>query len=159
MCAPTWAISTKGRKTVVLVLAVLETHQHDLHQGLFFRLWAGRDRSEKALALILCDSVMRNRLLQNPVPTICVSRADPAHTHIPPSISPHFYKRASQVALPSGKEPACQCRRHKRHGFDPWVWKIPGGGHGHPLQYSCLENAMGRGAWRATVHGVAKRQT
>ena len=25
----------------------------------------------------------------------------------------------------SGKEPTCQCRRHKRHGFDPWVWKIP----------------------------------
>ena len=25
----------------------------------------------------------------------------------------------------SGKEPACQCRRHKRHGFDPWVGKIP----------------------------------
>ena len=42
---------------------------------------------------------MRNRLLQNPVPTISVSRADPAHTHIPPPISPHFYKGASQVAL------------------------------------------------------------
>ena len=104
MRAPTWAISTKGQKTVVLVLAVLETHQNDLHQGISFRLWAGRDRSEKALALIFCDSVMRNRLLQNPVPTICVSRSDPAHTHIPPSVSPHFYKGASQVALPSGKD-------------------------------------------------------
>ena len=29
-----------------------------------------------------------------------------------------------------------------------------GGGHGNPLQYSCLENPMDRGAWRATVHGV-----
>ena len=27
--------------------------------------------------------------------------------------------------IPSGKEPACQCRRHKSCGFDPWVWKIP----------------------------------
>ena len=35
----------------------------------------------------------------------------------------------------------------------------PGGGHGNPLQYSCLENSMDRGAWRATVHGVAKSQT
>ena len=35
---------------------------------------------------------------------------------------------------------------------------IPGGGHGHPLQYFCLENPMGRGAWRATVHRVAKSQ-
>ena len=31
-----------------------------------------------------------------------------------------------------------------------------GEGNGNPLQYSCLENPMGRGAWRATVHGVAK---
>ena len=37
--------------------------------------------------------------------------------------------------------------------------KSPGGGYGNSLQYSCLENSMDRGAWRATVHGVAKRQT
>ena len=35
----------------------------------------------------------------------------------------------------------------------------PGVGNGNPLQYSCLENSMDRGAWRATVHGVAKSQT
>ena len=34
-----------------------------------------------------------------------------------------------------------------------------GGGHGSPLQYSCLENPMDREAWRATVHRVAKSQT
>ena len=34
-----------------------------------------------------------------------------------------------------------------------------GGGHGNPLQYSCLENPMDRGAWWATVHGVTKSQT
>ena len=34
--------------------------------------------------------------------------------------------------------------------------KSPGGGHGNPLQYSCLENPMDRGAWWATVHGVVK---
>ena len=34
-----------------------------------------------------------------------------------------------------------------------------GGGHGNPLQYSCLENAMDRGAWQATVHSVAKSMT
>ena len=37
--------------------------------------------------------------------------------------------------------------------------RFPGGRHGNPLQYSCLENPMDRGAWRATVHGVAKSQT
>ena len=35
----------------------------------------------------------------------------------------------------------------------------PGGGQGHPLQYSCLENPMDREAWRATVHRVTKSQT
>ena len=35
---------------------------------------------------------------------------------------------------------------------------IPGGGHGHPLQYFCLENPMGGGAWWAIVHRVAKSQ-
>ena len=59
----------------------------------------------------------------------------------------------------SGKEPACQCRRLKRRRFDPWVRKIPGEGHSNPLQYSCLENPMDRGAWVATVHGVAKSWT
>ena len=38
----------------------------------------------------------------------------------------------------------------------PGLGRFPGGGHGNPLQYSCLENPMDRGAWRATVHGVAK---
>ena len=37
--------------------------------------------------------------------------------------------------------------------------RSPGGGHGNPLQYSCLENPMDREAWLATVHGMAKSQT
>ena len=60
---------------------------------------------------------------------------------------------------PSGKEPTCQCRRHERHGFDPWVGKIPWMRRGNPLQYSCLENPMGRGAWWATAHMVSKSWT
>ena len=36
---------------------------------------------------------------------------------------------------------------------------IPGGGNGNPLQYSCRDNPMDRGAWWATFHGVAKSQT
>ena len=38
----------------------------------------------------------------------------------------------------------------------PGLGRSLGGGNGNPLQYSCLENSMDRGAWRATVHGVAK---
>ena len=41
-------------------------------------------------------------------------------------------------------------------GLIPGLGKSPGGGHGNPLQYSCLENSMDRGAWWAAVHGVAK---
>ena len=56
----------------------------------------------------------------------------------------------------SGKESSCQCRGHERYGFNPWVGKIPGEGNGSPLQCSCLENPMDRGAWRAAVHGDTK---
>jgi len=41
-------------------------------------------------------------------------------------------------------------------GSIPGLGRSPGAGHGNPLQYSCLGNAMDRGAWWATVHGVAK---
>ena len=44
-------------------------------------------------------------------------------------------------------------------GLIPGSGRSPGGGHGNPLQYSCLENPIHRGAWRLTVHGVAKSQT
>ena len=41
----------------------------------------------------------------------------------------------------------------------PGLRRLLGGGHSNPLQYSCLENSMDRGAWRATVHRVTKSQT
>ena len=44
-------------------------------------------------------------------------------------------------------------------GLIPGLGRSPGGGHGNPLQYSCLENPMDRGAWWATVHGVIKNWT
>ena len=59
----------------------------------------------------------------------------------------------------SSKEPTCQCRRRKRYQFDPWSGRYPGGGHGNPLQYSCLENRMDRRAWHATVLRVSKSRT
>ena len=48
-----------------------------------------------------------------------------------------------------------QCRRRR---FKPWG-RSPGGGHGNPFQYFCLENPMDRGAWWANVHGVTRSQT
>ena len=44
-------------------------------------------------------------------------------------------------------------------GSIPGLGRYPEGRHGNPLQYSCLENPMDRGAWQATVHGFAKSQT
>ena len=41
-------------------------------------------------------------------------------------------------------------------GLIPGLGRFPGGGHGNPLHYSCLENPMDRGAWQATVHAVAE---
>ena len=61
----------------------------------------------------------------------------------------------------SGKEPACQCRRCKRcknPGSIRGLGRSPRGGHGNPLQYSCLENPMDRGAWQA-IRSHRVRQT
>ena len=43
-------------------------------------------------------------------------------------------------------------------GSVPGLGRSPGEGNGNTLQYSCLENSMDRGAWKATVHGVTKNQ-
>ena len=59
----------------------------------------------------------------------------------------------------NGKESACNARDTGDAGLIPGSGRFPGGGHGNPLQYSCLENPMDRGAWRVTVHGVAKSWT
>ena len=56
----------------------------------------------------------------------------------------------------SGKEHSCQWRKQNRCEFHPW---LEDRGHDNPLQYSCLENPMDRGAWWATVHGITKSQT
>ena len=62
-------------------------------------------------------------------------------------------------SFPGGSEvkaPACSAGNV---GSIPGSGRSPGEGNGNPLQYSCLENPMDRGAWWATVHGVAKSRT
>ena len=58
----------------------------------------------------------------------------------------------------SGKEPA-NAGGIRDTGLILGSGRSPRGGHGNPLQYSCLENPMDRGAWRAAIYSVAKRQT
>ena len=63
-----------------------------------------------------------------------------------------------QVA-PVGKNPPANAGDDRGAALIPESGRSPGEGNGNPLQYSCLENHMDRGAWWATVHGVARSQT
>ena len=68
------------------------------------------------------------------------------------------FKRASQVALVVKNLPA-KAGDVIEAGSIPGLGRSPGGRHGNPLQYSCLENPMDRGAWRVRVHRVTKSRT
>ena len=59
----------------------------------------------------------------------------------------------------SSKESTYKAGITGKAGSIPRSGRSPGGGHGNPPQYSCLENPMDRGAWQATVHRVVKSQT
>ena len=79
---------------------------------------------------------------------------------VDPSLLQYFVIMNSSLSGgASGKEPTCQCRRHKRCSSIPMLGRSLGGGCGNPLQYSCLDNPMDRGAWWATVHGIAELET
>ena len=82
------------------------------------------------------------------------TRGPPFIVILHPSITP--------LGLPwwlSGKESTCDVGDAGHSGSIPGSGRSPGGGHGYTLQYSCQENPMDRGAWRATVHRAAKSQT
>ena len=69
-----------------------------------------------------------------------------------------FSTEAPQVALEVNNMPA-SAGDIRDVGLIPGLRRSPRGGHGNPLQYSCLDNPMDRGAWRAMVHRVAKSRT
>ena len=66
-------------------------------------------------------------------------------------------EQSSRVALVV-KNPPVSVGEERDTGSIPGLGRSPGEGNGNLLQYSCLENPMDRGAWRATVHGVVKSQ-
>ena len=81
------------------------------------------------------------------------------YPHLADKICTYLHvSRASQVALVVKDPPANAGDRRDTGSFLGWG-RSPGGGQGNPLQHSCLENPMDRGAWQATVHRVAKSQT
>ena len=82
------------------------------------------------------------------------------HHHSQLQVFLHPYRLLSLLEVfaggTSGKEPTCHCRLDvKDIGSVSWWGRFPGEGNSNPLQYSCLENPMDKGAWRATVHRVA----
>ena len=67
--------------------------------------------------------------------------------------------KKSYLGLPwwlSSKGSACNAREVGDAGLIPGLRRFPRRGHGNPLQYSCWENSMDRGTWRATVNGIAE---
>ena len=69
---------------------------------------------------------------------------------------PHFMGFLCGI---TGEVPACQCRRHRRYVFDPWVGKIPGKRKQQPTLVFLPGKSHGQRSLWATVHGVAKSQT
>ena len=69
-----------------------------------------------------------------------------------------YISGASQVALVVNNLPA-NAGDARDAGLIHELGRSPGGGNGNPLQYFCLENPMDRGAWEATVYGVAELDT
>ena len=71
------------------------------------------------------------------------------------------------LEAPTGRKIRCPCGSDGKEfacnagdpGLIPGSGRSPREGIGYPLQYSCLENSMDRGAWKATVHGVTKSRT
>ena len=68
-------------------------------------------------------------------------------------------KMISPLAFPGGSEGKASVYNVGNLDLSPGLGRSPGEGNGNPLQYYCLENPMDRGAWWATVHGVAKSWT
>ena len=98
------------------------------------------------------DSFMRNN-------SMTVSQTIHPHYEIRSSPLTFLYVHFIFLSFPGGsdgKESACSAGDL---GSIPGLGRSPGEGHGNPLQYSCLENSMDRGAWRAAVCGVAKSRS
>ena len=109
-------------------------------------------------SLIWICTLTQKYMIMNTQRTPCLSPIAAIYTkpHIMdiPILSDLFLLLVTHTS--DGKESACNAGGP---GSIPGLGKCPGEGNGNPLRYSCLKNSMDRGAWRATVHGVAKNQT
>ena len=71
----------------------------------------------------------------------------------------HYSYILGEMGFPGGSEVKASACNAGDLGSIPGLGRSPGEGNGNPLQSSCLENPMDKGAWWATVHGVAKSRT
>ena len=101
----------------------------------------------KALVELSCYHLHKRRFHSEILIQLVWDRASPSAFFE----DPHGFPGGSD-----GKESTCNAGDL---GSIPVLGKSPGGGNGHPRQYSCLENPMDRGAWQTTVHGVTKSWT
>ena len=90
------------------------------------------------------------------IKTVLAEKA--AYKHPGLIFTPYLSNPASQVALVVKNLPAT-AGVVRDTGLIPGSGRTPGGGHGNPLQYSCLEKPMVRGAWQHAVHRVTQSQT
>ena len=101
------------------------------------------------------QGVEGSQAVQSAVPTSCGPGQGQTWAHSTFSTTFSFTVLGSL----EGKNPPAIGRDMRDSSWIPGSGRSPGGGHGNPLQYSCLENPMDRGAWRAAVHGVTKSRT
>ena len=109
--------------------------------------------------LFLSSPLYRNYFLLKVISDICVSKSCIKLSVLILStsrINSHF---SSFWGFPGGSEDKASACNEGDLGSIPGLGQSPGEGNGNSLQYSCLENPMDRGAWRATVHRVSKSQT
>ena len=91
-------------------------------------------------------------LTNGPEPPVC----PPSFWPVTKPITGRFSMSEVLPFSSDGKESACNA---EDLGLIPGLGRSSGRGSGNPLQYSCLDNPMDRGAWRATVHGAAELDT
>ena len=106
---------------------------------------------------VLCPLIVFS-ILSGRFPLCCTSDQSSFHTSIP-----HWAVFSITCCLSSGfsdvENLPANAQDIRDAGSTPGLARSPGGGHGNPLQYSCLGNPMDRGSWPAIVHRVAMSQT
>ena len=141
----------KPRSRYLLYLWLLQCH-------LFLNMCVCMCRISQEIYLSLFLSLFMILFLPFFPPHADTSNSSPSHFKVihyfPPSLICGVFPDGSV-----GKESTCSAGDTGDMGSIPGLGRSPGGENGNPLQYSCLENPMDRGAWWATVRRIASSQT